>query len=81
MRFFDWFGVVHIAAGLSGVWMGHRHFELIWYRIGFYLVSLGCVVVVTEVRRRRQRPFGLAALAAHLRANFHLAPLTFCRYS
>ena len=53
MRFFDWFGVVLIEAGLSGVWIGHHHFGLIWYWIGFCLVSLGCVIVVTEVRRRR----------------------------
>ena len=50
---FDWIGFALIAGGLSGIWIGHHLFGLLWFWFGVGLVSLGCIIIVNELRRRR----------------------------
>jgi hypothetical protein len=53
MGIVDWIGIVFVAIGLSGVWIGRHLFGLMWFWGGVAFVFLGCALVLNEVRRRR----------------------------
>lgn len=53
MRLLDWIGFLFMAAGLSGVWIGHHYFGPIWFWGGMALVFVGVSSIWTSARSKR----------------------------
>jgi len=53
MRILDWIGFLFIAAGLSGVWIGHHILGLMWYWSGVAILIVGCAIIFTSARQKR----------------------------
>ena len=53
MRLIDGLGIVLVAVGVSATLLGHHWFGLLWFWGGVGLMTLGLMIVLNEVRRRK----------------------------